>query len=76
LEVKNIFVETLATKQRKKKSNQLFEQFGTVDRVSLITDRDGPPRGFGFCEMPNGEEGDAAIEQLNGDAQRTRIEYQ
>jgi RNA recognition motif-containing protein len=67
LDVKNIFVGNLSYEATEEEVRQLFEQFGTVDRVSLITDREtGRPRGFGFCEMPNDEEGDAAIEQLNG----------
>lgn len=65
--MKNIFVGNLSYEATEEEVRQLFEQFGTVDRVSLITDREtGRPRGFGFCEMSNDEEGDAAIEQLNG----------
>lgn len=65
--MKNIFVGNLNYSATEDEVRQLFEEFGTVDRVSLITDRDtGRPRGFGFVEMPNDEEGDAAIEQLNG----------
>ena len=42
----------------------LFSAHGTVEKVSLITDRDtGRPRGFGFVEMSNA---DAAIQALNG----------
>lgn len=38
-----------------------------MDRVSIVTDRDsGQPRGFGFVEMGNNSEGDAAINALNG----------
>ena len=45
----------------------LFEAHGTVQRVSIVTDRDtGQPRGFGFVEMPNDAEGDKAIAALNG----------
>jgi len=65
--VKNIFVGNLNYSATEDEVRQMFEQFGTVDRVSLITDRDtGRPRGFGFVEMPNDEEGDRAIEELNG----------
>jgi RNA recognition motif-containing protein len=47
---------------------QLFSQDGrTVSEVKLITDRDtGRPRGFGFVEMNNSEEADAAVSALNG----------
>jgi RNA recognition motif-containing protein len=45
----------------------MFEEFGTVDRVNLVTDRDtGRARGFGFVEMNNDAEGTKAIAALNG----------
>ncbi|MBI1358452.1 MAG: RNA-binding protein [Acidobacteria bacterium] len=65
--MKNIFVGNLNYQATEDEVRQLFEQYGAVDRVSLITDREtGRPRGFGFVEMPNDEEADQAIEQLNG----------
>ena len=65
--MKNIFVGNLNYAASEDELRQMFEQFGTVERVSLIADRDtGRPRGFGFVEMPNDEEGDRAIEELNG----------
>ena len=46
---------------------QLFEQYGAVDKASIITDREtGRSRGFGFIEMPNESEAEAAISNLNG----------
>lgn len=45
---------------------ELFAQHGTVESVSLITDRDtGRPRGFGFVQMPNAD-AQRAIQALNG----------
>lgn len=45
----------------------MFEQYGTVDRVNIVTDRDtGRARGFGFVEMSNDTEGQNAISALNG----------
>jgi RNA recognition motif-containing protein len=45
----------------------LFGQVGTVTSVTVITDRDtGRSKGFGFVEMNSPEEGQRAIEQLNG----------
>jgi RNA recognition motif-containing protein len=45
----------------------MFEEYGTVDRVNIVTDRDtGKARGFGFVEMSNDAEGDKAINGLNG----------
>ena len=47
---------------------ELFSQNGReVTDVRLITDRDtGRPRGFGFVELSNSEQADAAIQELNG----------
>lgn len=43
----------------------MFEEYGTVSSVNLVTDRDtGRPRGFGFVEMADGA--DEAINALNG----------
>ena len=43
-----------------------FEEHGTVDSVAIITDRDtGRSKGFGFVEMSNDTEGQAAIDALN-----------
>jgi len=45
----------------------MFEQYGTVDRVNLVTDRDtGRPRGFAFVEMSDTAAADRAIAGLNG----------
>jgi cold-inducible RNA-binding protein len=65
--VKNIFVGNLDFGATDSSVRQMFEQFGTVDRVSLVTDRDtGRSRGFAFVEMSNAEEADRAIANLNG----------
>jgi len=45
----------------------MFESYGTVDRVSIVTDREtGQARGFAFVEMGQDAEGNAAINGLNG----------
>ncbi len=65
--MKNIFVGNLSFNTSEDELRQLFEPFGQVDRVSILTDRDtGRSRGFGFVEMANNEEGDKAITALNG----------
>ena len=44
----------------------LFASHGTVEKISLITDREtGRPRGFGFIEMSN-EDASRAMQALNG----------
>ena len=45
----------------------LFEQFGTVNSATVITDREtGRSKGFGFVEMDSTEDAQRAIQQLNG----------
>lgn len=45
----------------------MFESYGSVDRVNIVTDRDtGRARGFAFVEMSVDTEGNAAINGLNG----------
>jgi cold-inducible RNA-binding protein len=45
----------------------LFEAYGPVERVSIVTDRDtGQARGFGFVEMSGNADADRAIAALNG----------
>jgi len=65
--VKNIFVGSLSFRATEEDIRQLFSAYGTVDRVSIPMDREtGRSRGFGFVEMPNDNEADAAIAALNG----------
>src|SRR5438874_12051296 len=65
--MKNIFVGNLSFGATEDKVRSLFEAYGTIDRVSIVTDRDtGQPRGFGFVEMSNDAEGNRAITELNG----------
>jgi len=65
--VKNIFVGNLDFNTGEDELRKLFEPYGQVDRVSIMTDRDtGRSRGFGFVEMTNPEEGEKAIAGLNG----------
>jgi cold-inducible RNA-binding protein len=65
--VKNIFVGNLSFNTNEDELRQLFEGYGQVERVSILTDRDtGRSRGFGFVEMVNNDDGDKAIAALNG----------
>ena len=61
---KKIYVGNLPFSATEERINQMFSEFGAVESVNLITDREtGRPRGFGFVEMSNGAE--KAIESLN-----------
>ena len=65
--MKNIFVGNLSFNTNEDELRTLFEPFGQVDRISIMTDRDtGRSRGFGFVEMASNEDGDKAITALNG----------
>ena len=65
--MKNIFVGNLDFGATEDSIRALFEPFGNVERVSLVTDRDtGRSRGFAFVEMTDSAEADRAIAALNG----------
>ena len=65
--MKNIFVGNLNFGATEAAVRSLFEAYGSVDRVSIVTDRDtGQARGFGFVEMSNNAEAERAIAALNG----------
>ena len=65
--MKNIFVGNLSFNTNEDELRQIFESYGQVDRVSILTDRDtGRSRGFGFVEMASDEDGEKAITALNG----------
>jgi RNA recognition motif-containing protein len=63
----NIYVANISFRAREQDLKELFEQYGEVSSVKIVTDREtGRSRGFGFIEMPNDSEGKQAIAQLNG----------
>lgn len=65
--MKNIFVGNLSFGATEDAVRSLFEAHGTVERVSIVTDREtGQARGFGFVEMSDNAQGDRAIAALNG----------
>jgi cold-inducible RNA-binding protein len=62
-----IFVGNLAFTTTEEELSQLFEPYGIVERAQIVTDREtGRSRGFGFIEMPDATEAQAAIDGLNG----------
>ena len=63
----NIYVGNLSFRTNNSELEQLFGEYGTVDSAAVIMDREtGRSRGFGFVEMPNSEEGQRAIDELDG----------
>lgn len=62
----NIYVGNLPWDLTEDELREAFTAFGEVESAKIITDKfSGRSRGFGFVEMPNSEEGTAAISGLN-----------
>lgn len=67
--MKNIFVGNLSFTATEQDVRGMFEAYGAVDRVSIITDREtGRSRGFAFVEMSDDTQAERAINSLNGAA--------
>jgi len=63
----NIYVGNLSYSLEETELRDAFAEFGEVSSVKVLMDREtGRSRGFGFVEMPNQSEGEAAVTQLNG----------
>jgi RNA recognition motif-containing protein len=63
----NIYVGNISRDASEADLEQAFQAFGQVTSVAIIKDRySGESRGFGFVEMPNSTEAQAAITGLNG----------
>ncbi len=63
----NIFVGNLSYQTSQDELHAAFAQYGSVERVNIVTDRDtGQPRGFAFVEMTERRDAETAISQLNG----------
>lgn len=63
----NIYVGNLSYTLSESELQDAFAEFGEVSSVKVLSDREtGRSRGFGFVEMPNQAEGEAAVAQLNG----------
>lgn len=62
-----LYVGNLPHASTEQELTDIFAAFGTVVSAKIILDRDtGRSRGFGFVEMGSKEEGEKAIEELNG----------
>jgi RNA recognition motif-containing protein len=63
----NIYVGNLSSEVTEDELKAEFQSFGEVSSVTIVKDRmTGQPRGFAFVEMPGKNEGQAAMESLNG----------
>lgn len=63
----NIYVGNLPYNMNDPELREVFEEYGAVDSATVIKDRyTGKSRGFGFVEMPDNGEAQAAIDGING----------
>jgi len=63
----NIYVGNLPRDTNDSDLQKAFEAFGQVLSVTIVRDKfSGQSRGFGFVDMPNNKEAQAAIDGLNG----------
>jgi RNA recognition motif-containing protein len=64
---KRLYVGNLKYTVTSEQLEELFEPFGSVSTAQVLSDREtGRSRGFGFVEMPNDDDAEAAIEALDG----------
>lgn len=69
----DIYVGNLSYDMTAEELREAFEQHGEVTSAKIVMDRDtGRSKGFGFVEMPNASEGEAAVAELNGAMLRGR----
>jgi len=63
----NIYIGNLNYRVKEENLRHVLEEYGTVDSVKVIKDRDtGHSKGYAFAEMPDDDEARALIEGLNG----------
>lgn len=63
----NLYVGNLSYRLSEDQLREAFEEFGTVSSCTIIKDKvTGQSKGFGFLEMPEQSEAQAAISNLNG----------
>ena len=64
---KKLYVGNLPFSATEDSLKEVFSQFGTVESVAIITDRDtGHSKGFGFIELGTKQEAAEAITKMNG----------
>lgn len=63
----NLFIGSLPYDLEEEELRELFEEYGQVSSVKIITDRaTGKSKGFGFVEMPNDQQAAKAMDELDG----------
>ncbi|MCU1337765.1 MAG: hypothetical protein JWO19_3346 [Bryobacterales bacterium] len=65
--MKSLYVGNLSFGVTEQTIRSLFEVYGTVERIHIVTDREtGQPKGFAFVEMPSDAEAEKAMSAVNG----------
>jgi cold-inducible RNA-binding protein len=65
--MKNLFVGNMSFQTTESDLRALFEPFGQITRIHIVTDREtGQPRGFAFVEMAKDDDAAKAMTALNG----------
>lgn len=68
-----IYVGNLSYEVTENDLEQLFAEYGSVEKVNVIKDRDtGTSKGFGFVEMDRQADAEQAIKELNGSSVKGR----
>ena len=63
----NIYISNLSYNTTSESLQELFAEYGNISSANIITDKfTGKSRGFAFIEMPDNNEGQKAIDELNG----------
>ena len=69
----NIYIGNLSRDMSENELKEAFQAFGQVESAVMIKDKfSGESKGFGFVEMPNSDEAQAAIQGLNGQSLKGR----
>ena len=69
----NIYVGNLDFKVNENDLKEVFEEYGAVSSVKIITDKfSGRSKGFAFVTMDNQEEATKAVKELNGSSLKNR----
>lgn len=63
----NLFIGNLPYDMEEDELRELFEEYGEISSVKIITDRDsGKSKGFGFVDMPDDQQAKKALDELDG----------
>ncbi|CAG2233965.1 PABPC [Mytilus edulis] len=62
---KNVYIKNFGIKMSEKELKELFEPYGKITSLKIMTDVRGESRGFGFVCYQNSDDAEKAVEELN-----------